>query len=125
MVDVIHQYGIVLVVLVVLLTAAACAAHYMLHPGALNVTDSTAYDALLVAETAIDLARLDLKSGQLPDRAKDPLNRLIAAYNLTRDAWLTYRGAVTMNVPPQSYLDQLNKNLSDLAAAIRAFQEAK
>src|SRR5881394_1518300 len=38
---------------------AACAAHYAVHPGALNVADSAAYDTLLVAEAAIDQARVE------------------------------------------------------------------
>src|SRR5437016_13006258 len=37
--------------------AAACAARYQVHPGALNVAESAAYDTLLVAESAIDQAR--------------------------------------------------------------------
>jgi hypothetical protein len=48
-----HQLWILLLVLAALSTAA-CAAHYKPHPGALDVTDSAAYDTLLVAEAAID-----------------------------------------------------------------------
>ncbi len=47
-----------LLVPAVLLTTA-CAARYTLHPGALNVTDSAAYDTLLVAEAAIDQGRVE------------------------------------------------------------------
>src|SRR4051794_20117781 len=38
----------------VLVLLPACTAHYSIHPGALNKTDSAAYDALLVAEATID-----------------------------------------------------------------------
>src|SRR3989454_12801177 len=76
-------------ILVALLAAAtsACAARYTIHPGALNKTDSAAYDILLVAETAIDQARLAYKSRQLPagvklDRKSTRLNssHLVISY---------------------------------------------
>ena len=104
---------------------SACAAHYAIHPGALNTTDSAAYDTLLVAEGAIDQARIDLQQGQLPAAAKPPLDALILAYNTARQSWLTYRGAIATNVPSAEYFTELSTNLSNLAAAIRAFEEVK
>src|SRR5437588_8802813 len=58
--------GFVVVLPLLLVSATSCAVHYRIHPGALNATDSAAYDALLIAETTIDQARLDLLAGQLP-----------------------------------------------------------
>src|SRR5436305_15200251 len=113
-----HGLGIGLL-LALLLVASACAARYTVHPGALNPTDSAAYDALLVAEAAIDQARVEYQG------SKEVLDTLIAAYNLARESWLTYRGAITTDMPAQSYLDRLSKNLTDLTAAIRAFKEAR
>jgi hypothetical protein len=55
-----HQFWIAVAILV--LTTAACAAHYKIHPGARNATDSAAYDTMLIAEAAIDEARSNLKS---------------------------------------------------------------
>jgi hypothetical protein len=107
------------------LSAAACAAHYTIHPGALDKTDSAAYDALLIAEAAIDQARQNFDAGQLPAETKPVLDELIRVYNVARASWLTYRGAVSANIPSQEYLDQLNKNLSDLTDAIRKIEEAK
>jgi hypothetical protein len=104
---------------------SACAAHYTIHPGALNKTDSAAYDALLIAEAAIDQARMEYQASRLPALAKKPLNALIESYNVARDSWLTYRGAIATNVPAGVYFHQLTKNVSDLAVAIRAFKEAK
>ena len=101
-----------------------CAA-YQLHPGAVNSTDSASYDVLLIAETSIDQARLDYKAGLLPDSAKAALDALIKAYNVARDSWLTYRGAVATNVPAQTYFNQLTQNLSDLSTAIRNLKEAQ
>jgi hypothetical protein len=116
-----HQIWILLLVLVVLSTAA-CAAQYKPHPGALNKVDSAAYDALFVAEAAIDQARIENQTRPLPADAKDALNRLIDAYNLARATWLTYRGAVTTNTGSDPYLKQLTQNLTDLTAALEALQ---
>ena len=85
--------------LVILL--CSCGAHYTIHPGALNKTDSAAYDTLLIAETAIDQARLDFQAGKLPLDAKSALDMLIRSYNVARASWLTYRGAIVANVPSQ------------------------
>jgi hypothetical protein len=105
--------------------AAACTAHYAIHPGALNVTDSAAYDTLLVAESAIDQGRVENQTRTLSSTEKDALNTLIRSYNVARDSWLTYRGAIATNVPPDPYFEQLTKNLTDLADAIRVFKSGK
>ena len=118
-----HEVSAVLL-LALLLLASACAARYMVHPGALNKTDSAAYDMLLIAEAAIDQARTRFR-GQLPGETKDAFNALVHAYNLARESWLTYRGAISTRVPAQMYFDKLTKNLSDLTNAIQAIREAK
>jgi hypothetical protein len=101
-----------------------CAAQYRVHPGALNQTDSAAYDTLLIAETVIDQARLDYQNQKLPPRAKDALNTLIQSYTVARESWLTYRGVLATNIPPGEYIRELSKNLSDLTNAIRALRES-
>ena len=113
--------------LVALLAAAtsACAARYTVHPGALNKTDSAAYDILLVAETAIDQARLDYKSGHLPAGAKPAFEALVQSYNIARDSWLAYRSAIATNGPAAVYFSQLNQNLTDLAVRIRELEQTK
>ena len=122
-----HGYWTIagIIVLVLLLLLSGCAAHFTIHPGALNQTDSAAYDALLIAETAISEARQDLQTGALPDSTKAALNSLIIAYNIARESWLTYRGAVATNVTPGEYLIRLNQNLTDLAVAVQRFEEVK
>jgi hypothetical protein len=113
--------GLVVVVPLLLVSATSCSAHYTIHPGALNATDSTAYDALLIAQTTIDQARLDLQAGRLPAEAKTALDALIRSYNVARTSWLTYRSAISTNVSSPVNFDQLTKNLSDLTDAIRNF----
>jgi hypothetical protein len=115
--------GLAVVLPLLIVSASACTAHYTVHPGALNATDSAAYDALLIAEATIDQARLDLQAGQLPVEAKPALDALVRSYNIARSAWLTYRGAIAANVPSQVYFDQLTNNLSDLTDAIRQFSK--
>ena len=87
---------VLLSILPLLFSTTACGAHYTVHPGALNVTDSTAYDALLVAESAIDQARLKIQAGSLvlPDPARKAFDALVRTYNLARESWLTYRGVL-------------------------------
>jgi hypothetical protein len=102
--------------------AAACAAYYTVHPGALNLSDSAAYDTLLIAQAAIDQARAADQTRALPAAEKDALNTLVQSYNVARESWLTYRGAIADNVPADEYFQQLSKNLVDLADAIRMFK---
>jgi hypothetical protein len=111
----------VLLIPLLLVSTTACAALYTVHPGALNRTDSAAYDTLLIAEKAIDKARTDYEHQQLPPEAKAPLNALIQVYNTARESWLTYRGAIATKIPSDVYFNQLTKNISDLIDAIRAF----
>src|SRR5437867_10554412 len=113
--------------LVALLAAAtaACAARYTIHPGALNKTDSAAYDTLLVAATDIDQARLDYKSGQLPAGANPAFKALVQSYNIARESWLAYRSAIATNAPAAVYFSQLNQNLTDLAVRIRELGKTK
>jgi hypothetical protein len=133
-----------------LFSASACAAHYKIHPGALSKTDSAAYDALLIAETIIDQARcvggpsaseeaakrcteltrtvgptLNDQAGQLLAQSKQALDALIRSYNVARASWLTYHNALPANKSSAIDFDQLTKNLADLMNAIRAFKEAK
>ena len=112
--------GLLLIPLV--FSTTACAAHYTVHPGSLNTIDSAAYDTLLGAKAAIDQAKVDNKTTPLTAGAKDTLNDVIQAYNLARDAWLTYRGAVSTNTPSDQYLEQLTKDLTDLTDAIETLK---
>lgn len=116
---------IMLLLLPLVLSTQACAAHYAVHPGALNAADSAAYDTLLTAQGAINQARADNQANPLPPDLKAALNQLVQAYNLARASWLTYRGALSANQPADAYYAQLNQNLTDLANAIRNFATGK
>ena len=116
---------LLVVVLPALLLTSACAAGYRVHPGSLNKTDSTAYDILLIAEATIDQARMQYEAGRLPRPAAAALNALVLSYNIARESWLTYRGAVMTKAPSEIYVAQLARHVSDLTGAIRAFEGAK
>ena len=128
---------IVLLMIPLVFSASACAGHYTVHPGAFNEADSAAYDALRIAEATIDQVRLDYQAQELPASTKDAFNTLFQSYNIARESWLTYRGAIaaererdsaqpqTKPVPADMYFNQLNQNLTDLANAIRAYRGAK
>ena len=116
---------VVLLVPVMSVTNACAASRYTVHPGALSATDSAAYDTLLIAETAIDQARVDEQAGRIPAGMKPALNDLIDTYNVAREAWLTYRNAVSIKTPSDIYLQRLTQDVLDLNNAIRRFEEAK
>ena len=112
-------------------SASACAAHYTIHPGALSAADSAAYDTLLAAQAAIDQTKIENQG-----KPNDALNTLIQSYNVARESWRSYRAALgaehkpdtqpqATHTPPDVYYDQLNKNLTDLTHAIRQLEEAK
>jgi hypothetical protein len=108
------------------LSVSGCAAlHYNVHPGALNTTDSAAYDTLLIAQATIEAARAEDQNHPLPPNAKAAINTLVRSYTAARESWLTYRGAISTNVQSDSYFQQLNKNLSDLITAIQALKGVK
>jgi hypothetical protein len=113
---------LLLLALPLILSTPACAAlHTTIHPGALNQVDSTTYDTLLVAQAAIDDARPAYEAGRLPANSKAAFDILVHSYNVARQSWLTYRGAIATQVPDSAYFSQLNQNLADLTTALRAF----
>src|SRR5579883_2668972 len=107
-----------------LLATPACAA-YTVHPGAINRTDSVAYDTLLIAESAISQARADNQAHPLPPYIKDALNTLVASYDVARASWLTYHDTLSTNTPSDAAATQLNQNIADLTNAIRNLKTMK
>jgi hypothetical protein len=108
------MYKQILKLAAVLLIASACVPQYTVHPGAINKADSAAYDALLIAQAAIDQSRSALEAGELPASLRATLNAVVASYNIARESWLAFRGS------PDTYpLTTLNKNITDLMNAIR------
>ena len=116
---------VIIILILTLSLTASCTTHYQIHPGSVSKADSAAYDALLVAQATIDQAKRQNAEGDLPKDLKVPLNVLIQTYNLARDSWLLYRGAVSEKVAAEAYFERLTQNITDLTKAIRTFKEAK
>jgi hypothetical protein len=104
------------VILWLALSLSACKVNVP-HPGSIDGIDSRTYDSLLVAQAALDAAKIEFAQGTLPAAAKPVINETGAAYNLTRDAWLTYR-ATRDAVARQDYAAVLLAAVSRLDALV-------
>lgn len=81
--------------LCLLLILAACGA--TMRPGAVDALDSRSFDVLGTWQFTLDQLKADCPSGPTspcPQEKKDAINRIGDAYNLSRQAWLSYRSAV-------------------------------
>lgn len=89
------------------------------HPGAVNPVDSQLYDTLLTAQTAIEEAKVQVPT--LP-KLKEPLNKIIAAYNNVWKDYASYHTALVAGTttPGQDklLLTQVQAILSGLQTAI-------
>ncbi len=84
--------GAGLLLLLCLSLTAACHKQIVApHPGALDAFDSQTYDALNVAQSVLDQAKIEYTQGNLPAGSKLIINRTGYLYNVARDAWLEYR----------------------------------
>ncbi len=112
----------VLILNAVLITGCA---GYVMHPGAVSVTESKVYDAVNDAKNTIDIASSQLASGALPVRFKPLVNNLIAAYNVAYPALKAYDDAVHAGKPADVALTQLTAAKAALDSALLAFKGAK
>jgi len=117
------KHYLVLVALATVLALSACS---QVRPNAVSTLDNQAYTTLTVANAAIDQAKAELTAGTLPAKATTTLNDAIAAYNVARAAWLTYRHTIEAlspgSVAPADVTAQLQSSINALAAAITGLQ---
>jgi|SRR5580765_288725 len=67
--------------------ASGC--HKTIHPGAVSIVDSNAYDSLLVAQAALDEGRKII--AEKPEQSyKDAFNKAAAVYNQALADWQLY-----------------------------------
>lgn len=87
--------GILVAIIVFGILLAGCAAKkpYVIHPGAVDVTDSKMYDSLLIWYGAIQQAKDEFNSGHLPASSKTVINKAGEAYNTMRAIRLSYKAA--------------------------------
>jgi len=77
----------VMLLLVGLAGIASC--HKTIHPGAVSIVDSNAYDSLLVAQAALDEGRKII--AEKPEQSyKDAFNKAAAVYNQAEADWQLY-----------------------------------
>lgn len=111
------------VVLIPVLALLLSCAGRPIHPGAVDKLDSTAYDALLIAQAVLDEAKAQVKSGKLPntDAVKSAINRAGAAYDVARLAQKTYHEttAAARSVSAESLLEAL-RVMDGLVQGVRA-----
>jgi hypothetical protein len=101
--------------LAVLLTVS-CAK--TIRPGAVDQADSRAFDVLGTAYMSLEVLKKDCPSGPTspcPQSKKDAINHMGDAYNVARQAWLTYREAILTGKPTDS--NTLNVLISRLITA--------
>ncbi len=80
-------------------------------PGALNNADAQIYQDMHTAQAAIEQAKKDIASFPA---AKDPLNRVIAAYNTAEAAYQTYRASANPSPDPVALKAQVSQLMTDI-----------
>jgi hypothetical protein len=110
--------------LIPLLLLVSCRA-YVRHPGSVNLFDSQAYDALLVADDSINSAKKDLATGTLPATSGEYLNILIKSYNTADALYKLYHDAAVEGKDTSTVTFQLQTDLNQLATDLAAFRKAR
>jgi hypothetical protein len=110
--------------LLLTLALSGCAG-YIMHPGAVSVTESKIYDVVNDARNTIAIATPQLASGVLPVRFKPLLNDIITAYNLAFPALNAYDSAVRAGLPSDALLAKLNTAKVVLQTAMTAYKGAR
>ncbi len=97
----------------------------VIHPGALNMPESKAYDVVSDAKSVIDYSRPQLASGVLPAKFKPAFGALVDAYNAAFPVLKVYDATVRAGEPADAKLTQLNAVTAALKQALDAFKGAK
>jgi hypothetical protein len=110
------------------LSLTGCAAR-PIHPGAVNVADSVAYDSLLTTKAVIDATKADLAANAFPAQdvptIKAALNKLIDAYNLLDTSLTAYHNAFSVGTATQAQADAVTNASSGVKTAVSALTSAK
>ena len=110
------------------LAMTGCAAR-PIHPGAVNVADSVAYDSLLTTKAVIDQTKTDLANNAFPAKdvpaIKAALNGLITAYNTLDTALTIYHNAFTAGTVTQAQADAVTNASSSVKSAVTTLTSAK
>lgn len=106
----------------IILGCVSCA-NRQIHPGAIDSFDSTTYDVLMISQSVLDEAKVQLKAGKLPESSRAVINRAGSAYDIARDAWLTYRASAPASRTTQAEkvttaITNLNSEIAKVKTAV-------
>lgn len=102
-------------ILILALLLYSCAKPTVIHPGAINSFDSTAYDTLITEQAAIEQAKLSIT--QFP-AAKPTLNKVIDQYNVTYEAYKAYHASGGDQATLQAQINSLVTNVASLIKSL-------
>jgi hypothetical protein len=114
MLSIVAALSLSLVLVLPLTLAAGCAIR---HPNQRNAFDGATYDTLIVAQAALNQAKVEVAA--FP-QYKEQVNQAIAAYNAARAAYALYHTAAA-GAPTQ---DELQAQISDLVSRIASLEKA-
>jgi hypothetical protein len=110
------------------LVLAGCAAH-VIHPGAANAFDSSAYDSVLVAHSVIETTKTDLANGafsaSIAGNVKAALNALIKSYDIADSAYIAYHNAALAGTATTDQSNAVTAALANVNAKTSALTSAK
>lgn len=102
-------------ILILALLLSSCARPTVIHPGAINSFDSTAYDTLITEQAAIEQAKTSI--AQFP-AAKPTLNKVIDQYNVTYEAYKVYHASGGDQTTLQAQINSLVTNVASLIKSL-------
>jgi hypothetical protein len=105
-----------------------CAAR-VVHPGAANAFDSSAYDAMLVAHSVIETTKTDLANNAFPasiaGNVKTALNDLIKGYDVADTTYQAYHNAALAGTATVTQSNAVTAALNDVNTKTAALTAAK
>lgn len=110
------RYKSTLLLVAVLALSIGCKKN--IHPGAISVVDSNAYDTLLVAQAALDEGRKIISDK--PDQSyKDAFNKAAAIYNQAEADWQLYHSTKdpALGTKLSGEISQVISTIADLRRA--------
>jgi len=129
-----HNIKLILFMLVIGMLVSGCAsksatppAPYQIRLSSVDELDSRAYDLLLLADEALNAASETVDEIPTTYRRKyiEVVNRVGTSYNLTRDAWKTYRSVILVariaeSEPDRDSIASLAFHLSNMMNALES-----
>ena len=114
-----------LAVVLLLTFGVACRKNVSPHPNQINAFDGATYDTLVSTQAALDEAKVQFRSGALPQNSKQVINDAGAAYEQARTSWQLWRDAVLGVKPgdPEALQAKLQTDLQQMTAAMGSLRQ--